>query len=109
MHEQNSSADARYAGIGPGWHTLIDTLEAEISNHRRNAPECPPVEVRQCKEKLGGLRYYYGGGDNHVEGLVRMAEAMSLVLCEICGCPGELVHDSWLRTRCPAHCDTPAA
>lgn len=91
---------------GPGWNTLVDCLLAEIAQHLALSPECPSVTLRQIKEKLGGLRVHYAGGDEHIEGLVRMVEAISLHTCECCGAPGGVVNEPWLRTRCTAHRDT---
>ena len=47
----------------------------------------------QVKEKFGTLRFYYTGGDDRIDGMVRMAESMSAVTCETCGAPGKLRGD----------------
>lgn len=83
-----------------GWFQLIDTLCRQIQWHGEHEPQCPPVVVRQIKEKLGGLRFYYAGGDDWIGGLVRMAEAISLHTCEMCGNAGLL---NGLKTRCAQH------
>ena len=61
------------------------------------------VVVIQVKEKFGTLRFYYDGGDDHIHGLVRMAEAMSSVTCETCGVPGKQRSGGWIRTLCDFH------
>jgi hypothetical protein len=62
-----------------------------------------PVVVRQIKEKFGGLRFYYDGGDEYVSGLVSMAEAWAGHTCEKCGNKGEQRSGGWIRTLCDVH------
>ena len=110
---------------GDGWYRILDQLCAEIQNHINNrlsnlewtvkwnaehpddprpVPEpVPQVVAEQVKEKYGTLRFYYRGGDDVVDGMVRMAEAMSGVTCDTCGAPGELGGQGWISTRCEAH------
>jgi hypothetical protein len=61
------------------------------------------VVVDQVKEKFGGLRFYYQGGDNEVHGMVRMAESWAAYTCETCGERGTLRHGGWVRTLCDTH------
>lgn len=77
----------------------------DVANPRfRTVPESVnQVVAVQIKEKFGTLRFYYGGGDNTVHGMVRMAESMSAVTCEECGSPGEIYVDGWHLTLCPQH------
>ena len=77
---------------GDGWFMLLDELSAAIKchvdNYNRNKPddeEPLQVKAQQVKEKFGGLRFYVGGADNYVHGLIDMAERMSYKICEICG------------------------
>jgi hypothetical protein len=65
--------------------------------------DIPTVVVDQVKEKFGTLRFYYSGGDDHISGLVRMAEAMSSCICEECGSSGRIRGNGWVRTLCDAH------
>jgi pyruvoyl-dependent arginine decarboxylase (PvlArgDC) len=58
------------------------------------------VTLDQVKEKFGTLRFYYTGGDEHISGMVRMAESMSAVTCESCGNPGEQTRGGWIKTTC---------
>jgi hypothetical protein len=57
----------------------------------------------QVKEKFGGLRFYYNGGDDYIRGLASMAESMSTSTCEECGAPGKQRGRSWIYTACDAH------
>jgi hypothetical protein len=56
------------------------------------------VVAIQVKEKFGGLRFYYNGGDEKIEGMVRLAEAMSKCTCEGCGNPGKPNEMDWITT-----------
>ena len=66
-------------------------------------PEVPPIEIQQIKEKFGGLRFYYEGGDEYVSGLVTMAESWASRSCERCGDIGEQRGGGWIRTLCHIH------
>lgn len=84
-----------------GWRVAItDALDA---GPKDLPPLVPQVVVSQVKEKLGTLRFYYDGGDDVVDGMVRMAEAMSAVTCEECGAPGKNRSGGWIRTLCDHH------
>jgi hypothetical protein len=61
------------------------------------------VTLDQVKEKFGTLRFYYTGGDDIIDGMVRMAESMSGVTCEECGNVGTTVGSGWLTTTCGGH------
>jgi hypothetical protein len=71
--------------------------------NRELRPVVPQTVVMQVKEKFGGLRFYYDGGDEAVAGMVRMAEAWADHSCEECGAPGTSGGKGWIRTLCPAH------
>jgi hypothetical protein len=70
-------------------------------------PKIQQVVVSQVKEKFGTLRFYYSGGDAHIDGLVSMAEAMSACTCEECGAPGRRSTGGWISVRCATHGGTP--
>jgi hypothetical protein len=63
----------------------------------------PQVTVAQIKEKFGGLRFYYSGGDAEISGMVRMAESWAAHSCETCGAPGERRSGGWIKTMCDTH------
>lgn len=110
---------------GDGWYNIIDQLCANIQHHidwshKSNAwdlewnkehPEdqrevreiCPQVVAEQVKEKFGTLRFYYQGGDDTVDGMVRMAETMTSVTCEQCAAPAKTRGPGWIRTLCDTH------
>ena len=96
--------------IGPGWWPIIESLCANIQSHtdwwNKNHEKHPVVEqvvVEQIKEKFGGLRFYYQGGDDTIRGMVRMAEAWADRSCEECGAPGTSGGKGWIKTLCPTH------
>ena len=91
---------------GDGWYNILDTLCGQIQNHlehnlkKDQDPNLFNVEAIQVKEKFGGLRFYHSGGDDFIEGLVWMAEAVSIRICEECGSPGTQNDCGWIRTLC---------
>ncbi len=99
----------RYGGfaVGKGWYPIIERLSASIQQHiefaNRKEEVCPPVVVEQIKEKFGGLRFYYQGGDEYIHGMVRMAEEWAGIACEECGGIGKRRSGGWIRTLCDQH------
>lgn len=100
--------------VGDGWYKIIDILCGQIQHHIDWAQEqkekygrgegCSQVVAVQVKEKFGGLRFYYDGGDDMIYGMVRMAESWAANTCEVCGEKGELRNDhNWLYTACDNH------
>jgi len=93
--------------VGAGWWPILETLCSNIQQHlnwaNRESEVVPQVIVEQIKEKFGGLRFYYQGGDEQIHGMVRMAEAWAGIACEECGAPGTLGGNGWIRTLCPTH------
>jgi hypothetical protein len=111
---------------GNGWYDIISSVCWMIKQHEDNKrwqikwkekknqeikdsmgisiegeePEYFPAKFDQVKEKYGGLRMYFSGGDDYVDGLVSMAEAMSYKICEICGNKGECNKSGWFTTLC---------
>jgi hypothetical protein len=92
---------------GDGWYKILDALCGQIQNHldwiNRKEETVKQVVVIQVKEKFGGLRFYYEGGDKVVDGMVRMAESWAAVTCEQCGKPGQMRTGGWIKTLCDEH------
>lgn len=78
-------------------------VELLKEDFRTVRPIVEQVVVSQVKEKFGGLRFYYDGGDDKIRGMVGMAESLSAITCEECGAPGDQRHDGWIRTLCDEH------
>jgi hypothetical protein len=100
---------SRYGGfaVGKGWYPILEKLCDNIQHHidwkEKQSSPIPQVVVEQIKEKFGGLRFYYQGGDDYVHGMVRMAEAFADTLCEECGSVGTRRSGGWIRTLCDVH------
>ena len=112
-----------YGGVavGAGWWPIIQSLCSQIDAYtkwKNNTAEArlkdsqntlaipakvPQVVVQQIKEKFGGLRFYYEGGDEHIAGMVRMAEMWASHSCEECGAPGKSRTGGWVKTLCDKH------
>jgi hypothetical protein len=99
----------KYGGfaVGAGWYPILEKLCANIQNHidwkNRESEVVPQVVVEQIKEKFGGLRFYYQGGNDEISGMVRMAEVWADASCETCGAPGTRRNGGWIRTLCDFH------
>jgi len=110
---------------GDGWYQIIDSLCGQIQHHidwshknhkwslewNQEHPDdqrpvrepVPQVVADQIKEKFGTLRFYYHGGDDMIDGMVRMAESWSANACEECGNHGRTRYGGWHRTLCDHH------
>ena len=86
-----------------GWFWLLDSLCSSIQSYIDNNPHLKITQVvtTQVKEKFGGLRFYYIGGDETINGMVWLAEHQSYNICEQCGSTSEVGStDGWIYTRC---------
>ena len=61
------------------------------------------IQFAQIKEKFGGLRFYYNGGDEVIDNMVDSAEMTADKTCEMCGKPGEKRGGGWIKTLCDEH------
>ena len=114
-----------YCGISinEGWYHIVTLLVHHMHSHiswmrtqrakalrKRRAGEdvdlpekVHHIEIHQIKEKFGGLRFYYEGGDDYCSGLEAMAEAWANRTCEVCGEAGRQRSGGWIRTLCDKH------
>ena len=101
-----------------GWYELLSSICWRIFQHEQNISEriavrnkfgtqndqsdldYIPVKFDQIKEKFGGLRIYFSGGDDYVEGIIDMAEEYSYKVCEVCGNSGKPNKGGWITTLC---------
>jgi len=99
----------KYGGFacGEGWWSILEALCGQIQHHidwkNKQLEVVAQVTVNQIKEKFGGLRFYYSGGDDVIDGMVRMAESWAGHSCETCGVPGKLREGGWIKTLCDTH------
>lgn len=79
-----------------GWFRIIlwlsRYLEMYITQQNEMSQKNPqyyqPVKqvvARQIKQKFGTLRYYYEGGDKHIESIIQYTEFISGYICEETG------------------------
>ena len=83
------------ACVGAGWHSIVAPLI--------DRAEKEGVEIVQVKEKFGGLRFYTGASSPEFQAAVDEAEALSYVICDVCGEPGEPRGGGWIRVLCDKH------
>jgi hypothetical protein len=101
--------EGKYGGfaVSKGWWPILEKLCSNIQHHidwkNRETEVVPQVAVEQIKEKFGGLRFYYQGGDEYIHGMVTMAESWADLACEECGAIGKRRNGGWIRTLCDAH------
>jgi hypothetical protein len=101
--------DGKYGGFacGEGWWPILENLCSNIQHHinwkNKESEVVPQVTVAQIKEKFGGLRFYYDGGDERIRGMVQMAESWADRSCEECGAPGQRRDGGWIKTLCDEH------
>ena len=78
---------------GDGWLHLIDAVLANVKAYD------PQFQIRQIKEKFGGLRIYLNT-TYEMYPMMNVVESISTRTCEITGKPGKLVSKGgWYRTR----------
>jgi hypothetical protein len=103
---------------GLGWYDILDAICWKIQKNEENISEriairnkyqkpndesdlnYEPVKFDQIKEKFGGLRVYFSGGDDYIRGVISMAESFSYKICEICGERGQPNKGGWIVTLC---------
>ena len=92
-----------------GWEEVVDELCGAIQDYVDNVKRykegeeirVEQVRCTQVKEKFGGLRFYFEGGDQEVDGMVRMAEWMCENRCQDCGRKEDLGKTSgWISVLC---------
>lgn len=74
-----------------------------MNTEQRITPKVDWIIINQIKEKFGGLRFYYQGGDDHISGMVTMVEVWAGHTCEKCGDKGTRRQGGWVRTLCDEH------
>lgn len=103
----NRSALERYFNFNDGpiseWAIKRADEAIERGTYREAKKAVPQVVASQVKEKFGGLRFYYNGGDEQIYGMASIAESMSYRTCELCGAPGRANRHGWITTLCDTH------
>ncbi len=82
---------------GEGWLAMIVNLIQELIEAGWDK------QIRQIKEKFGGLRFYASGTTDTQAALIGRYEKLSYETCEVCGNPGTCIDTGWRRTLCDRH------
>lgn len=85
-------------GFPPGWYDIVRGIFEFIESRGYE-----DVRVQQIKEKFGGLRFYYEGGDDELFKVVEESENRSYKTCDMCGKMGERYTTGRINTRCSEH------
>ncbi len=72
---------------GDGWSGLIDAVCEVMTAHARSGAH-GILEATTVKQKWGGLRFYVDGDCEFCQGVLRLAEHYSELVCEETGRPG---------------------
>lgn len=104
---------------GDGWFRTILWLSKYIQNYINQNNKyaeafpsqykpIPQVKAAQVKEKFGGLRFYYSGGDDHISAVVSFAESISHSICETTGKTEDIGYNTngWIKTQHVSLCNT---
>ena len=85
-----------------GWYWLIDQLCYALKTYIESHPDVPTVVAIQVKEKYGGLRFYYYGGNEFTDRIVSFYETLSELVCEKCGSTDGVsqTQGGWISTSC---------
>jgi hypothetical protein len=91
-----------------GWFDILWRLFADLHPLAAEVEKQTglPFEVLQVKEKFGGLRVHVNDKNDAIRQRIEIAQHESLHTCEICGQPGRLHDDSWIKTVCDEHART---
>ena len=89
--------------ISPGWYDIVERLFEILE-----ASGFKDIRVQQIKEKFGGLRFYYEGGDRGLYDKIEKVESQAYQTCDICSAEGEVTNSEsgWRITRCKEHART---
>ena len=83
------------------WKRIKNLIFWIVNKFPRGVDLMPPIQIDQIKEKFGGLRFYYHGGDDYIYGMTSFAESLSYQICETCGTTiGVGQTKGWIYTIC---------
>jgi hypothetical protein len=108
----NTGGDSRHTAMtrgfehGDGWFEILwrlcVDLEPLVTEMERAWGH--QFEVLQVKEKFGGLRFYVNCRRNEaIRQRIGIAADESFHTCEVCGQPGTLREERWIKTLCDEH------
>ena len=88
---------------GDGWFNILWDLSEKIE---KILQECKDdyfkkyFKVIQVKEKYGVLNFYTSIINDEIFSEIENAEKKSKKTCEVCGKPGTVIGEFWLKTLC---------
>lgn len=108
---EGNPMDINWHGVPKGWLPIIDKLCGSMQNYidsykrwdkeKQDWIHPPQITCTQMKEKFGGLRFYYNGGDDLIEGMIVMAEYLCSNTCQQCGSEQDLGKTKhWISVLC---------
>jgi len=108
LQEKYKSMLQLHYGIscGNGWVGLLDRALLKIQRYlewKSRYGNNPPLEftISTIKEKFGGLRIYFEGGDEYISGIIGFVEDFSYSICENCGTNQNVGRtNGWIRSIC---------
>lgn len=115
FYDEHGLHPANYGiACSDGWYAILDDLLNIIQHHvdhknkyRTEGEEELKFQVAQIKEKFGTLRFYFDGGNEYINGLVRYAEVLSRNVCETCGSNQHVgITTGWFKVRCQSCAET---
>lgn len=86
-------------GCGDGWYKILDELLGKLA-------QCDSLYLTQIKEKFGSLTVYFDlekpnkDVANEAHTYIEDATTKSSHVCEVCGEPGKIRKNVWLKTLC---------
>ena len=89
---------------GEGWDKIIFNLCDKLNKYFPKR-----VVISQIKEKFGAMRFYIDYIDEkltekeikRINQYITKAENKSAITCELCGKPGKMNCDGWIKCLCP--------
>ena len=97
MNDKGASYSGFDGDVGPGWIPILDGLADRLVALGWDR------DLRQVKEKFGGLRFYIGQATPEMHNEIKKAETMAWKTCEICGKAAKPRRSGWLKTLCDDH------
>lgn len=88
--------------VADGWLPIVEEMLENLKDY--------PITILQIKEKFGQLRVYFKYADSishdqatQISQIVEAASEKAGKTCEICGKPGKLKNDTYMRVGCDEH------
>lgn len=90
------------------WNKTINKLRNFLYKYSKKEEyeSIPQVIATQVKEKFGGLRFYYNGGNDKIDGMIWLTESLSYKICQNCGSIENVGQTTgWIYTICKNCCE----